>query len=29
MSSAAFEPAIQARERPETYVLDRTAAGIG
>jgi hypothetical protein len=28
MSSAAFEPAIKARERPETYALDRTATGI-
>ena len=29
MSPAEFEPAIPASERPETFVLDRSATGIG
>jgi len=29
MSSVGFEPAVSARERPQTYVLDRTAIWIG
>jgi len=29
MTSAGFEPAIPAIERPQIYALDRTAIGIG
>jgi hypothetical protein len=29
MPPAGFEPAIPARERPQTHALDRTATGIG
>jgi hypothetical protein len=29
MSLAGFEPAIPARERPQTHALDRAATGIG
>jgi hypothetical protein len=29
MSSAGFEPVIPAIERPQTYVIDRMAIGIG
>jgi hypothetical protein len=29
MPPAGFEPAIPARERPQTHVLDRAATGIG
>jgi hypothetical protein len=29
MSPAGFEPAIPARERPQTHILDRAATGIG
>jgi hypothetical protein len=29
MPSAGFEPAIPATKRPQTYVLDHTATGIG
>jgi hypothetical protein len=29
MITAGFEPAIPASERPQTYVLDRAATGIG
>jgi hypothetical protein len=29
MSPAGFEPTISADERPQTYVLDRAATGIG
>ena len=29
MPAAGFEPAIPARERPQTYDLDRAAAAIG
>jgi hypothetical protein len=29
MSPEGFEPAIQARNRPQTHALDRMASGIG
>jgi hypothetical protein len=29
MPSAGFEPAITASERPQTYAIDRAAAGTG
>jgi hypothetical protein len=29
MSQAGFEPAIPVTKRPQTYVLDRVATGIG
>ena len=29
MPTVGFEPTITAGERPETYVLDRTATGTG
>jgi hypothetical protein len=29
MSRVGFEPAIQATKRPQTYILDREATGIG